>query len=331
MSTELTLPVALTCGDPAGIGPEIAAKAWRALGASLPFFWIGDPGHLPANLPVEIITSPADAPRAATVGLPVLPHAFVGEIVPGRPSAEHAPAVIEVIKRGVQLVMEGQASALCTAPISKRELKVHAAFEFPGHTEFLAHLAGSKRVVMMLASDELKVVPTTVHIPLSDVPDALTAELLEETLRLVSTAMSGDFGIENPRVAVAGLNPHAGEDGLLGREEVDWIAPLCQRLRSEGLDIRGPLPADTMFHAKARESYDVAVAMYHDQALIPIKTLAFDRGVNITLGLPFVRTSPDHGTAFDIAGKGLADQNSLVEALRMAAHLGHTRGRRNPT
>jgi 4-hydroxythreonine-4-phosphate dehydrogenase len=209
-----------------------------------------------------------------------------------------------------------------TCPIHKAALKTGAGFGFPGHTEYLAHLAGVDRVVMMLASDVLRVVPVTIHIPLSDVPGALTPDLLEQTIRITHAAMIRDFGIAQPRLAVAGLNPHAGEDGTMGHEDRDVIAPVLDRLRAEGLDLRGPLPADTMFHGPARARYDAAICMYHDQALIPIKTLAFDEGVNVTLGLPFVRTSPDHGTAYDIAGQGIARPDSLIAAIRMAWNMG---------
>ena len=318
-------PVALTCGDPSGIGPEIAVKAWRALESTLPFFWIGDPEHLPADAKVTIIDTPDGARHAAGTGLPVLPHRFAAEARPGLPFPGNAVGVIEVIERAVGMALKGEVSAICTCPISKKELVDHAGFAFPGHTEFLAHLAGAGRVIMMLASDELKVVPATIHIPLAEVPHALTPEVLEETIAILAASLQSDFGIDTPRIAVAGLNPHAGEGGMLGREEVDWIAPLCARLRGKGMKIEGPLSADTMFHAAARANYDAALAMYHDQALIPIKTLAFDRGVNVTLGLPFVRTSPDHGTAFGIAGQDKADPNSLIEALKLAAAMARHR------
>jgi 4-hydroxythreonine-4-phosphate dehydrogenase len=318
-------PVALTCGDPSGIGPEIAVKAWRRLGDSLPFFWIGDPEHLPDRADFYVISTPDETVHAARRGLPVLQHAFPAPAIPGRPDARNARAVVTSIERAVQLVQDGQASSLCTSPISKKELVDHADFAHPGHTEFLAHLAGVDRVVMMLAAEELKVVPATIHIPLSEVPKALTAETLRETITILAAALKSDFGIPDPRLAIAGLNPHAGEGGLLGSEEIDWIAPLCDTLRSEGVRLEGPLPADTMFHARARAGYDAAVAMYHDQALIPIKTLAFDRGVNVTLGLPFVRTSPDHGTAYGIAGRGQADPTSLIEALKLADAMARAR------
>jgi len=319
-------PVALTCGEPAGIGPEIAVAAWRALEADLPFFLIGDPAHLPDGAPHVVIDHPSEAGTAGARGLPVLRHAFTGPRIPGTPDPGHAQGVIDVIARGVDLVQSGQACALCTAPIHKQALQEGAGFAHPGHTEYLAHLAGVERVVMMLASDRLRVVPATIHIPLAEVPQALTGDLLEAVIRITHAAMIRDFGVAAPRLAVAGLNPHAGEGGRMGREEIEVIAPVLERLRAEGLDLRGPRSADTMFHAAARDGYDAAIAMYHDQALIPIKTLDFDRGVNVTLGLPFIRTSPDHGTAFDIAGKGVANPTSLIEALRMADRMGQARG-----
>jgi 4-hydroxythreonine-4-phosphate dehydrogenase len=238
--------------------------------------------------------------------------------VPGQPDPRNAAATIAAIGRAVALVRAGDAAAICTAPISKKVLIDGAGFAHPGHTEYLAALAGVDRVVMMLASDRLRVVPTTIHIALSRVPEVLTPDLLRETIEITARGLRDRFGIARPRIAVAGLNPHAGEGGVMGREEIDWIAPLLARMQGEGYDLTGPWPADTMFHAAARARYDVAVAMYHDQALIPIKTLDFDSGVNVTLGLPFVRTSPDHGTAFDIAGRGLARPDSLIAALRMA-------------
>lgn len=322
----MTAPVALSCGEPAGIGPELAAAAWAQLGGEVPFFLIGDPGHLPAGTPVAEIDDPSDATAAIALGLPVLRHDFPGALTPGQPNPDHAQGVIDVIARGVELVRAGAASALCTGPIHKQALQEGAGFAYPGHTEYLAALAGVERVVMMLASNTLRVVPVTIHIPLRDVPDALTAEGLEQTIRITHAALIADFGIPAPRLAVAGLNPHAGEGGRMGREEIDLIAPVLDRLRGDGMDIRGPLSADTMFHAAARAGYDAAIAMYHDQALIPIKTLAFDSGVNVTLGLPFVRTSPDHGTALDIAGRGQANPSSLIEALRMAARMAAARG-----
>ncbi len=322
----MTPPVALTCGEPAGIGPEIAVAAWRALGADLPFFLIGDPAHLPAGAPHVVIDHPSEAGIAGAQGLPVLRHDVPGPRTPGTPDPAQAQGVIDVIARGVDLVQSGQALALCTAPIHKQALQEGAGFAHPGHTEYLAHLAGVDRVVMMLASDALRVVPATIHIPLAQVPQALTGDLLEEVIRITHAAMIRDFGVAAPRLAVAGLNPHAGEGGRMGTEEIEVIAPVLKHLRAEGVDLRGPMSADTMFHAAARAQYDAAIAMYHDQALIPIKTLDFDRGVNVTLGLPFIRTSPDHGTAFDIAGQGVANPASLIEALRMAHRMGQARG-----
>jgi 4-hydroxythreonine-4-phosphate dehydrogenase len=319
-------PIALSCGEPAGIGPEIAVAARAVLGDSLPFFWIGDPRHLPRGTALREIARPEEALSVPASHLPVLPQSFDGQAIPGQPDPANAHGVVAAIERGVALVRRGEASAICTAPIHKKALKDGAGFAFPGHTEFLAHLAGVDRVVMMLACDTLRVVPATIHIALSEVPRDLTPALLEETIRLTHAGLIRDFGLENPVIAVAGLNPHAGEGGTMGREEVDWIAPLITRLRDEGFALRGPLPADTMFHARARAGYDAAVCAYHDQALIPIKTLAFDEGVNVTLGLPFIRTSPDHGTAFDIAGKGIARPDSLVAALKMAARMAAARG-----
>ena len=319
MSGPDLLPVAVSCGDPSGIGPEIIVAAWATLRHEFPFFMIGDPQNVPTGAKTVAIDTPADAPLAMAGGLPVLPVAFPKPARPGQPDPENAPCVVEVIQRAVELVVEGAASALCTAPVSKRELVIHAGFAFPGQTEFLAHLAGGRQAVMMLASDELKVVPVTTHIPVSEVPQALSADLLETTIRITDRALREDFGVPEPRrIAVAGLNPHAGESGVLGDEDAIIIAPVCDRLRAEGISISGPLSADTMFHAQARAGYDAAIAMYHDQALIPIKTLAFDSGVNVTLGLPFVRTSPDHGTAYDIAGRGQANPDSMIAALRLA-------------
>jgi 4-hydroxythreonine-4-phosphate dehydrogenase len=319
-------PIALSIGEPAGIGPEIAAKAWLALGARLPFFVIGDPDHLQDHgAPVIPIAAPRDAMHVAVEGLPVLPHRFPSPATPGRPAPDNAAAVVAVIARGVDLVMRGEAAALTTAPIHKKALQDGAGFRFPGHTEYLAHLAGVDRVVMMLASDTLRTVPVTIHIPLSQVPGALSGRLISDTIRITDAALRHDFGIESPRIAVAGLNPHAGEGGAMGREEIETIIPVLDALRAEGMAITGPHSADTMFHAAARARYDAAVAMYHDQALIPIKTLAFDDGVNVTLGLPFIRTSPDHGTAFDIAGRGIAQPASLIAALRMARDMADVR------
>lgn len=324
--TQAVRPVVLTCGDPAGVGPELAVKARQVLAGELPFVWIGDPRHLPDGAAWQAIMDLAEVAALPVDVLPVLTHAFPQPVTAGQPDLRNAGAVIDVIARAVGLVQGGEASAICTAPIAKKVLKDGAGFAFPGHTEYLAHLGGDVPVVMMLACPELRVVPATIHIALADVPKTLTAAGLEQVIRITQDGLIRDFGLRSPRLAIAGLNPHAGEGGAMGREELDFIAPLISRMRAEGFDLRGPLPADTMFHAAARARYDAAICMYHDQALIPIKTIDFAGGVNVTLGLPFIRTSPDHGTAFDIAGQGVADPTSLVAALRMAQQMAVARG-----
>ncbi len=314
------MTIVISCGEPAGIGPEVAAKAWDRLRGSLPVLWIGDPSHLPKGTPWQAAT-PDDAANVAATALPVLVRDFGGPAHPGRPVAAQAQGVIDAIATGVDLVMRSACSAICTAPIHKKALADGAAFAYPGHTEFLAALAGVDRVVMMLACDALRVVPATIHIPLVEVPEALTASLLTDTILITHAALRRDFGIARPRIAVAGLNPHAGEGGKMGTEEIAMMIPVIAALQAEGLDLRGPMSADTMFHAAARATYDAAICAYHDQALIPIKTLDFSGGVNVTLGLPFIRTSPDHGTAFDIAGQDKADPTSMIAALRLADHM----------
>ena len=319
----MTRPIALTLGDPSGIGPELAAKAWAALGGDIPLVAIGDAEVLrQQNLPVAPVTEPV----ASQTALSVLHIPTAAPVTPGVPQPENAAAIIRSIETGVEAVTSGDAAALVTNPINKKVLKDGAGFVHPGHTEFLAALDGKAQSVMMLACPDLKVVPVTIHIALSEVKAALTPALLEETIRITHAAMIRDFGIKIPRLAIAGLNPHAGEGGIMGREEIEVIAPVIERLSGEGLSLSGPHSADTMFHKAARERYDVAIAMYHDQALIPVKTLGFEVGVNATLGLSFIRTSPDHGTAFDIAGKGIADATSLIEAIRLAAEMGARRG-----
>jgi 4-hydroxythreonine-4-phosphate dehydrogenase len=316
--------IILTCGEPSGVGPELAPKA---LASGVDFAWMGDPRHLPQGTVFTEITALSD--RVPMGHLPVLRHDFATAATAGKPDPANAQGVIDVIARAVELVERNEAYAITTLPINKQALKEGAGFAFPGHTEYLADLAGGVPVVMMLASTTVqppcRVVPATIHIPLSDVPAALTPALLEQAIRITHAAMIRDFGIAQPRLAVAGLNPHAGEGGTMGREEQDFISPLLTRLRAEGMALSGPLPADTMFHAPARSRYDAAICAYHDQALIPIKTLDFAGGVNVTLGLPFIRTSPDHGTAFDIAGKGLADPASTIAALRMARDMAASR------
>ena len=324
-------PLALTMGDPAGIGPELALAAWRE-GASLgeSFFLLADPDAL-ADIsrrlgyatPLEVTTPERSAevfPRA----LPVVPLRKKVVALPGQPDPANAAAILESIERAVAYVHSGAARAVVTNPIAKKTL-YDAGFRHPGHTEYLGELAARwgqpVEPVMLIWSPLLAVVPVTIHIRLVDVARALTRNRIEATARVVDRDFRARFGIARPRIAVAGLNPHAGEGGAMGAEEIEIIAPAIAALRAEGLDIFGPLPADTMFHARARQRYDVALTMYHDQGLIPAKTLAFDEGVNVTLGLPFVRTSPDHGTAFDIAGQGVADPSSLIAALNLAARL----------
>ena len=316
----MTLPIALTSGDPAGVGPEIAAKAYAALKDELSFFVIGDRRHFPNS--VEI-SDPSEARDAD--GLPLLHMDFAVPAVAGTHNHQNARGVIESIETAVGFAKAGQAAAVCTNPISKQVLIEGAGFAHPGHTEFLAELGGVAQSVMMLTAPELSVVPVTIHIALEDVKTALTAEMLRSTLQITRDALVRDFGMAAPRIAVAGLNPHAGEGGLMGREEIELITPVLDDLRDQGFDIAGPLPADTMFHPPARARYDLAVCMYHDQALIPIKTLNFSAGVNVTLGLPFIRTSPDHGTAFNIAGQGIANATSLIEALRRARDMATAR------
>ncbi len=332
MTPAPVIPLAVTMGDPAGIGLDIVLDAY-AQGAAPPFRLYGCASTLAARaralgVEVTITRVDADATDVPPSGraLPVIDIPVAVPVRPGRPDPANAPAVIAAIERAVADVSRGAASAVVTCPIAKATLAA-AGFPHPGHTEFLADLAarhtpGRRFVpVMMIASDTLKVVPLTIHIPLARVPAALNEQLIVETARIVAHDLAQRFGLPRPRIAVAGLNPHAGESGTLGREEIEIIAPAIRRLAADGIDIRGPLSADTMFHAAARSGYDVALAMYHDQALIPIKTLAFDSGVNVTLGLPFVRTSPDHGTAFDIAASGRANPSSYIAALHLAARM----------
>lgn len=326
----MTPPVALTLGDPAGIGPEIALRAWSALREGPAFFLIGDLAHMAAagarlGVPVRPIAGASEAAAAIPAGLPVLDHPLPHPATAGRPDPRNAAAVIAIIDRAVALAQAGEALAVCTNPIGKSVLKAGAAFAFPGHTEYLAHLCGAALPVMLLVAPALRVVPVTIHIPLAEVPAALTPDLLEATLRITARGLADDFGIRRPRLAAAGLNPHAGEAGTIGREEIETIVPVLDRLRAEGMAISGPHSADTLFHPAARARYDAAVCMYHDQALIPIKTLDFDGGVNVTLGLSIVRTSPDHGTAFDIAADFRASPASLVAALGLARELGARR------
>ena len=326
-------PLALTLGEPAGIGPDIALAAWtRRAEFDLPAFYIlADPqclsrraARLGLDVPVEVVT-PGTAGAAFARALPVVALGLAATAEPGRPDGTSAAAAIASIDRAVADVIGGVAAAVVTNPVAKSVL-YKAGFSDPGHTEYLARLSFEQTgepawSVMMLWSPEVAVVPVTIHIPFKDVPGHLTRDLIFETGRVVARDLAERFGIERPRLAVAGLNPHAGEDGTLGKEDSLIVRPAIERLQADGIDARGPLAADTMFHEAARKTYDAALCMYHDQALIPIKTLAFDHAVNVTLGLPFVRTSPDHGTAFDIAGTGRANPASLVAALKLAARL----------
>jgi 4-hydroxythreonine-4-phosphate dehydrogenase len=329
----MTGPLALTLGEPAGIGPDITLAAWlKRADFGLPAFYVvGDAAFLARrakrlglDVPIREI-DPEETRETFASALPVvsLDEAVTAE--PAHPDASSAPAAIASIRRAVAAVLAGRAHAVVTNPIAKSVL-YRNGFDEPGHTEYLAKLAQAHtgkpaQPVMMLWSPDLAVVPVTIHLPVREVPGALTTELIVTTGRIVARDLERRFGKAMPRLAVAGLNPHAGEDGTLGVEDRDIVAPAVAQLRAEGIDARGPLPADAMFHAAARKTYDAALAMYHDQALIPIKTLAFDHAVNVTLGLPFVRTSPDHGTAFDIAGTGRASPTSLVAALKLAARL----------
>jgi 4-hydroxythreonine-4-phosphate dehydrogenase len=329
----LDRPLALTQGDPAGIGPDITLAAWAARRETgLPaFILIGDPAVLAARaslLGLDVPIKEASPEAAVSVfdqALPVLPLSSGAHVVPGKPDVATARGTIASIETAVALCFSGGASAVVTNPIAKSVL-YQSGFSFPGHTEFLADLAERQTgmpvlPVMMLAGPKLRAIPVTIHIPLKDVPTALSTDLVVQTVRVTHEDLKNRFGLAQPRIAVAGLNPHAGEDGTMGREDRDVIQPAIAILRAEGLDVVGPLPADTMFHDEARSRYDVAICMYHDQALIPAKALGFDTSVNVTLGLPFIRTSPDHGTAFAIAGQGIARESSLVEALKLAAEL----------
>ena len=323
-------PLAVTMGEPAGIGGEIALAAWRTRNAQAvpPFFLFDDPRrlealarHLEWDLPIRAIDGPDQATEVFPEAVPVLPIRLPAPVTPGRVEPANSARVVDSIREAVAIVQAGQARALVTNPIKKSTL-YKAGFSHPGHTEFLATLAGSRVApVMMLACPELRVVPVTVHLSLRDAVAALRIDDIVHCATVTADALRRDFGIAPPRLSVAALNPHAGEDGSLGHEERDIIAPAVQALKARGLAIDGPHPADTMFHPRARAGFDAAICMYHDQALIPLKTIDFDRGVNITLGLPFVRTSPDHGTALAIAGKGVANPASMIEALCAADRM----------
>lgn len=325
-------PLALTMGEPGGIGAEIAVKAWRALSATGPvFFVVDDPARFEkAGAPVAMIGAPHEAAAAFASRLPVLPVGAAVNATPGVAGKANAGRVIASIERAVEFALSGEASGVVTNPIQKASL-IEAGFAFPGHTEFLEALTAAapmpvphrrRGAVMMIAGPELRTVPLTIHVSVREAVDALTADMIVEKAMIVIEALKYDFGIASPRLAISGLNPHAGEDGKLGFEEQDIIAPAVKRLKGEyGAHVSGPHAADSMFHVQARGGYDAALCMLHDQALIPAKTLAFHDAVNVTLGLPIVRTSPDHGTALDIAGKGLASADSLIAAIRLAADM----------
>lgn len=321
--------LALTMGEPSGVGGEIACKAWLRRGTP-PFFVIDEPGRLARlarqigiEVPVRAIGGPEEADAAFAHALPVLPLELPGEVIPGRPNPENAKAVIAAIDRAVELVTAARARAVVTNPIHKKSL-YEAGFKHPGHTEYLAAKAGTT-AVMMLAVPGLRVVPVTVHLPLAEAVAALDRASIVAKARVTAAALKRDFGIARPRLGVAALNPHAGEEGRMGSEEALIIAPAVAELRRMGIDATGPEPADTMFRESARADFDAILCMYHDQALIPLKTIDFEHGVNITLGLPFVRTSPDHGTALDLAGSGGASESSLVAALKTAAEMAQRR------
>ena len=328
-------PLALTFGEPAGIGPDITIKAWlRRNELKLPpFYLLGDPdflGQRAKALGLDLRLAkvrPEDARGAFADALPVVATGHPATAQAGTPDGNSAEAAMSSIRQAVGDVIAGRASAVVTNPIAKNVL-YRAGFRHPGHTEYLAELAATEnrtpQPVMMLWSPALVVVPVTIHVALRDALAQLSSDLIVTTARIVVAALKARFGLANPRLAVSGLNPHAGEDGSLGSEDKTIVAPAVEILRGEGIEIRGPLPADTMFHEAARQTYDCAICMYHDQALIPIKTLAFEEAVNVTLGLPFIRTSPDHGTAFDIAGTGKANPSSLIAALRLAARMATT-------
>jgi 4-hydroxythreonine-4-phosphate dehydrogenase len=331
----VTRPLVLTLGEPAGVGPEIIAAAWRALSAEgLPFAVIGDAALLARQgAPVVEVFSPGDAADAFARALPVIHRPLPAPVEVGRPDPANAAAVADGIEEAVSLCLSGEASGLVTAPIAKAPMYA-SGFRFPGHTEFIAELTadapwpGTRGPVMMLTARDLRACLVTIHVALDQVAELLTAERIVRTARVVHESLKRDFAIERPRLAMAALNPHAGEGGALGLQEIGILNPAAEQLRAEGIDITDPRPADTLFHDAARATYDAAICMYHDQALIPVKTLDFWGGVNVSLGLPIIRTSPDHGTGFDIAGKGIARPDSLIAAVRLASEMAAARGAR---
>jgi 4-hydroxythreonine-4-phosphate dehydrogenase len=313
--SDAAAPILVTMGDPSGIGPEVAVAAYMQLSGAVrerPLRLVGDPDVFRAfgDIPDHALFATTPAKSRAK----------------GKAHPDNAPAILAAIKESVEEAQSGGAAAIVTGPIHKASL-LETGFAYPGHTEYLQHLTRAPRAVMMLAGADLRVVPLTIHLPYADVPQHITRAAIVETGIIVLNALREDFNLPHPRLAVAGLNPHAGESGAIGREETEIIGPAVEALRAQGHMILGPMPGDTMFHAEARARYDAALCMYHDQALIPLKTLAFWDGVNVTLGLPIVRTSPDHGTAFDIAGQGKADPRSIIAAIRMAADIADVRQR----
>jgi len=328
------LPLALTMGEPAGVGGEITMKAWRAeKNTGNPFYVIDDPDRLTAigdalelDVPIAPIAEPEEAPSLFHRALPVLPQLLAQPVKPGQPDATNAGAVLASIRLATGAAMAGKAKAVVTNPIHKKVL-TDAGFNHPGHTEFLGELTGAGKPIMMLVCPGLRAVPVTVHVPLKTAIGMLTAEIIVTASQITAEALRRDFGIQKPRLAIAGLNPHAGEQGILGSEERDIIIPAIDQLRGGGLAVYGPAPADSLFRARARENYDAVICMYHDQALIPIKTIDFNNGVDVTLGLPLIRTSPDHGTALEIAGQGIARESSLLAALHLAWNLAEHRAK----
>ncbi|MND63707.1 4-hydroxythreonine-4-phosphate dehydrogenase 1 [compost metagenome] len=334
-------PLIVTMGDPAGVGPEIIARAWPVLATQpgplapvVPFAVIGDADVLAAQgVKVEQVFSPSDAAAVFGRAIPVLHAPAPAPVTPGQPDPHNAPAVADWIERAVDLTLSGEACGIVTAPIAKAPMYA-SGFRFPGHTEFIAELtadmpfSGTRGPVMMLTAKDLRACLVTIHVPIDQLPELITADRVMRVARVVHESMKRDFGITAPRLAMAALNPHAGEGGSIGLQEVEVLRPAAAALRAEGLNITDPLPADTLFHDEARARYDATVCLYHDQALIPVKTLDFWGGVNATLGLPIVRTSPDHGTGFDIAGKGIARADSFIAAVRLASEMAAARATR---
>ncbi len=326
----MTTPIAVSLGDPAGIGPEVIAKAWAARGGHglKPFFAVGDRRSIEAvwGGPIASITDPAEAVAAFEAALPIIQVDDADDIVPGQPDMSGARCALHSLEVAVGLARAGAAGALVTGPVAKSQLYA-AGFTHPGQTEFVAERCGvaPTNVAMMLVGPDLRTVPVTIHVPLRDVPELLTPELIMARVRVTDRGLARNFGIERPRIAVAGFNPHAGESGALGREEIDIVMPAIAQLRDEGIDVSGPYSPDTMFHPRARNQYDAAICLYHDQALIPIKTLYFDDGVNTTLGLPIIRTAPDHGTGFGIAGQDMAEPGAMIAAIRLAGECAEIR------